>query len=215
MMIVLTLVFSNIFRFAVEYYPVYVLSGLIIWNFFSSSTSGSMQNIVLSGNLLNRIYVPKSVFAVSASGVGLVNLGLSLIPLFAIALILGITIGPQILVMPIAILLLWLFTLGLSFILQTAAVFFADMIPVYDVILMVWFYATPIIYPEEMIPAEWSWVYQLNPMYYYVRLFRDPLFKGTIPEAHIWVVAALFALVAFILGGLIFTSKSKEYAYRI
>ena len=215
MMTVLTIVFSNFFRFSIPYYPVYVLSGLVFWNFISGSTNMAMQTMALSGSLLNRIFVPKSVFAVTAVGTGLVNLFLSLIPLFAIALILHMKLTASLLVMPFSILLMAMFALGLGMILQTAAVYFADMIPVYEVILSILFYATPIIYPREMIPPELAWLFQLNPLYHLVRVFRAPLFEGVIPGSGIWAVAIFSSVVTFIIGGLIFTSKSHEYAYRI
>lgn len=214
-MIVLTLVFSQLFRWNVPYYPIYVLSGLIIWNFFSHTTSSAMGEMIWSGGLLNRIYVPKSVFAVSAVGTGLVNLGLSLIPLLLIAIVLGTKITPAILVLPLSILLLSIFSLGIGLILATAVVYFADMIPVYEVILTIWFYATPIIYPIEVVPPNLLWLFRLNPMLYLLQIFRDPLYKGIVPDWQVWAIAAGFAFTAFLTGGLIFTARSNEYAYRI
>jgi ABC-type polysaccharide/polyol phosphate export permease len=214
-MIVLTLVFSQIFRFKVEYYPVFVLSGLMAWNFFSHTTSAAMGEMVWSGGLLNRIYVPKSVFAVSAIGTGLVNLGLSLIPLLLITVILGVKLTPALLVLPFSVLLLSIFALGIGLFLATAAVFFADMIPVYEVILTIWFYATPIIYPVDILPEQLMWLFKLNPLLYLVQLFRDPIYLGVVPGWEVWAIATGFALTVFLTGGLVFTSKSNEYAYRI
>jgi ABC-type polysaccharide/polyol phosphate export permease len=65
------------------------------------------------------------------------------------------------------------------------------------------------------LPPPLIWLERLNPLYYMVTLFREPLFKGTVPTWDMWVAAALFAVVTFLLGGLIFTSKSNEYAYRL
>lgn len=214
-MIVLTLVFSQIFRWNVPYYPVYVLSGLIVWGFFSHTTSSAMGEMIYSGGLLNRIHVPKSVFAVSAIGTGLVNLALSLIPLLLIALVLGTKISFALLVLPFSIFLLALFALGIGLILATAAVYFADMIPVYEVILTIWMYATPIIYPIEIVPPNLLWLFRLNPMLYLLQIFRDPLYNGTVPGWDVWAIATGFAVAAFLAGGLLFTSKSNEYAYRI
>jgi len=214
MMTVLTIVFSSFFR-TVERYPAYVLSGIIVWNYLSSTTTASMQNMVLSGTLLSRIYVPKSVFAVSAAGAGLVNLGLSLIPLFIIALITGVKIKLTVLAMIPAVVLLVLFALGLSLLLQTAAIFFADMMPVYEVFLTLWYFITPVLYPVDMIPPKWLVFFKLNPMYHIVRVFRAPLFEGIIPEWETWTIAALSAVIMFVVGSVVFTSKSREYAYRV
>lgn len=214
-MVVLTLVFSSVFRFSVENYPVYVLSGLVLWSFFSSTTSAAMGEMIWSGSLLSRIYVPKSVFAVSAVGTGMVNLLFSLVPLFLISLVLGIRFQLAILVMPIAILLLTAFALGMGLLLATAAVYFADMLPVYEVVLTIWMYATPIIYPIDAVPAQFAWILKLNPLYYLLEIFRQPLFNGTIPHPNVWLIAASSAIIALVLGGWIFTTKSNEYAYRI
>jgi ABC-type polysaccharide/polyol phosphate export permease len=214
-MLVLTLVFSQLFRFSIQNYPVYVLSGLVMWIFFSSSTSAAMAEMLWSGSLLGRIYVPKSVFSVSAVGIGLVNLLLSLIPLFLIAIVLHVKITPAILVMPLSILLLATFALGVGLLLSTAVVYFADMLPMYDVILIIWMYTTPIIYNIEIIPERVQWLFKLNPLYYMIALFREPLYNGLIPPLSDWLISAGFALAALILGGIIFTSKSNEYAYRI
>lgn len=213
-MLVLTLVFSNIFRITIEYYPAYALSGLIVWNFFANTTSFSMQGLITSGGLLNRIYVPKSIFTVSAIGSELINLTLSLVPLFGIALAIGIRLRPAVFVMPAAVILLVVFSLGVGLILATAAVFFADIVPFYSVILTLWMYSTPIIYPPEIIPDQIAWIFKFNPMYYFVMLFRRPLYEGITPPLIEWIVGGFFALSAFVIGGLIFTSKSKEYAYR-
>jgi ABC-2 type transport system permease protein len=214
-MLVLTLVFSSVFRFSVENYPVYVLSGLVIWGFFSSTTSAAMGEMIWSGSLLSRIYVPKSVFAVSAIGTGLVNLLFSLVPLLVISLALGVRFRMAVLVLPLAILLLAAFALGVGLLLATTAVYFADMLPVYEVILTIWMYATPIIYPIEAVPSQFAWILKLNPLYYLVEVFRMPLFNGVIPDARVWLIAFGSAFVVLMLGGLIFTAKSSEYAYRI
>lgn len=214
-MVVLTVVFSQLFRFDIEYYPIYILSGLVVWNFFSSTTQASMGEMIWSGALINRIYMPKSAFPVSAVGTGLVNLGLSLIPLVIIALAIGINLNISIVVLPLATILLAMFTLGVGLILAVSAVYFADMLPVYDVILTIWMYATPIIYPVEIIPSNWQWLFRLNPIYQMILLFRAPLYEGTFPDVQTWVIATLYATAALILGGLLFTSKTNEYAYRI
>jgi len=174
-----------------------------------------MGEMVWSGDLLKRIYVPKSVFVVSAVGTGLVNIGLSLIPLLGIALVLGVRIKLSILVWPLTIFLLSLFSLGVGLLLSTVSVYFADMLPIYDVILTIWLYATPIIYPIEIIPEHWLWFFKLNPLYYLVEAFRLPLLDGVVPGQNIWIPTLIFSLVSVVVGGLIFTSRSRDYAYHI
>jgi ABC-type polysaccharide/polyol phosphate export permease len=214
-MVVLTIVFSSLFRFQIEHFPIYILSGQVVWIFFSSVTSGAMGEIVWSGDLLKRIYVPKSVFVMSAVGTALVNISLSLIPLLAISLVVGVRLTFALLIWPVSILLLSIFSMGVGFLLSTISVYFADMLPVYDVILTIWLYATPIIYPLEIVPEKWLWFFRLNPLYYLVEAFRLPLLYGIVPTRGIWIPAILSSLLILILGGWIFTSKAREYVYHI
>ena len=213
-MIVITLVFSQVFRFDIENFPVYFLCGQMTWNFFATSTSMAMGDMVWSGGLLNRIYIPKSVFAVSAVGAGLVNLLITLVPLLIIALVLSAKLSWALLTWPLTIFLMALFSLGVGLILATAAVYFADMLPVYDVVLTIWMYGTPIFYPIEIVPQHWRWLFKLNPMYHYVNAFRLPLLNQEVPSWDTWLPAIGFALVSIIVGWLLFTAKSNEYAYR-
>ncbi len=214
-MIVLTVVFSQLFRIQIENFPVYVLCGQLMWNFFSATTSGAMGEMIWSSELIKRIYIPKSVFAVAAIGTGLVNFFFSLLPLLIIALVLDVSLSPAMFSWLLIIPLLAIFSLGLGLLLSTATVYFADMLPVYNVLLTIWLYATPIIYPLEIVPPQWQWIFRINPVYYFVEAFREPLLQGSIPGWGIWLPAIGFALVTFLVGGLVFTARSSEYAYRL
>ena len=214
-MIVLSIVFSTIFKFSIENYPIYILCGLTAWNFFSSATNEGMGDMLWSGNMLTRIYMPKSSFAVSALGVAWVNMVIALIPLFVIAVIMGVDIQATILVIPIAIVILMIFALGIALLLSTAVVYFADILPIYGVLLSIWFYATPIIYPVEIIPENLTWIYLYNPMFYLVEIFRAPIFEGIIPDISTWLLASGISMLTLLVGSLVFTSKSHEYGYRI
>ncbi len=213
-MIVLTLVFSALFRFQIEHYPVYILSGLLVWNFFSSSTSLAMGEMLWSGDLLKRIYLPKGIFVISTIGSGLVNMGLSLVPLILIMLVTKAPITPALIILPLSILILSFFAMGVGFFLSTAVIYFQDIMPIYEVILMIGMYASPIIYPIEIIPEKWIWVMHLNPIYYFLQCFRDPIFMGQFPSLKTLVISALIAVGTLLLGWFVFTQKVNEYAYR-
>lgn len=214
-MIVLTVVFSQVFRFTTENYPVYVLSGIMAWNFFSGTTTAAMGEMVWGGGLLNRIFVPKAVFAVAALGTSYVNLGLSLIPLFVIALFLGVSFHLSLFAMIPAVVLMGMFSLGVGLLLSTAVVYFADMVPVYGVLLTMWMYLTPIIYPLDILPPVAIPFFKLNPMYVMVEAFRQPLMNGVVPGWDIWGLAIIYAVVSLVVGGFVFASRSNEYVYRI
>ena len=214
MMIVMSIVFSQLFK-SIESYPAYVLSGLIAWTFFSQSTNASMSGIVWGGNLIQRIYVPRTSFAISAVLTALVNLLLSIVPLLLVMLVTRTPIHLSILFLPVSMLFLAAFALGVGLILSTLAVYFPDVTEMYQIVLIAWMYLTPVIYPETIIPARFITLFRLNPMYHLIRLFRLPIYDGRIPTLEEILPAAIFSLIILVIGWFFFTSKSDEFAYRI
>lgn len=214
MMIVLSVVFSRLFT-SVQSYPAYVLSGLIAWTFFSQSTNAAMSGLIWGGSLIQRIYIPRTAFGISAIGTALVNLLISIVPLLAVMLITRVTIHPSFAFLLISILLLACFALGVGLILSTMAVYFPDVAEMYQIILLAWMYLTPVIYPENILPPNMHLVFVLNPMYYLIRLFRLPLIDGRIPTVDEILPAAICGIGILIIGWIFFTSKSDEFAYRI
>lgn len=214
-MTVLSIAFSSLFKSSLERYPVYILSGLIFWNFFSQSITASMSGMVWGGSLLKRIYVPRTIFSAAAIGSGLVNLGLGFIPLVLIMAALGHPFSPALLFLPVAILLLAVFTLGIALVMTTLAVFFVDVVDIFQVLLAAWFYLTPVMYPAEILPPGSNWLLAANPVYHLLVLFRDPIYLGQWPAAvHIWA-ALLAAAVALAAGWALFTWKADGFAYRL
>ncbi len=215
MMIILSIVFSQLFH-AVPGYPAYIFSGLVAWNFFSQGTSAAMVQMVWGSSLLQRIYLPRTSFVVSAIGTALVNLVLSLLPLIVVVLISGLPIRPTFLFLPIPIILLTAFTLGIGLLFSAWAIYFPDVSEMYTVALTAWLYLTPIIYPEEIIPAAYRfWVLHLNPMYYLIKVFRQPVYDGVLPQASLLGEAALISGLTLLAGWIIFSSKADEFTYHL
>jgi ABC-type polysaccharide/polyol phosphate export permease len=213
MMIILTLVFSNLFH-TVQGYPAYLLSGLLAWTFFSQTTSAIITQIAWGGSLLRQIYVPRTVFAVSAIGTGLVNLILSLLPLFLIMSLLGLPFRWSLLLLPVSILLLAAFSLGLGLIISTIAVRFPDVSEMYTIVLTAWMYLTPIIYPENIIPETYRfWFFHLNPMHHIIKIFRIPLFEGVLPDVPTLAAAAAVSLLTLVFGWLFFSRRADRFVY--
>ena len=214
-MTVLTLVFSQLFRAPAREYALYVLSGLVMWNFFAQSTMAAMSDLLWGGGLITRVFLPKSVFALAALGTGLVNLLLALVAYAVIALVLGVPPTWSWLLLPIPILAVGLFALGIALALSAAAVYFADVMPTYEVLLTAWLYLTPVIYPIGLLPESVQAWLQWNPMFWYVQAFRAVLYEGRLPDGGTLAVAFGAGLAALALGWWIFTLKSREYAYRV
>ena len=215
MMIILSLVFSTLFH-GIKGHTAYILSGLIAWTFFSQTTSAMITQIVWGGALLQKIYVPRTSFAVSATGTGLVNLGISFIPLVLVVLLSGLSLTWNILFAPISMLLLGAFALGVGLIVSTMSIYFPDVAEMYNIVLMAWMYLTPIIYPETLIPESYrSWIFGLNPMYYFIKIFRMPVFEGVLPDTLTLSIAIVISISTLIIGWSFFSRKADDFAYHI
>lgn len=215
-MLILTVVFSKAFGAIQPGYAAYVLSGLIAWNFFSQSTNAATVHLVWGGSLLRRIYIPRTSFAVSATGTGLVNIILAIIPLLIVMFITGVKVRPTFLLFPIPILFLAMFALGMGLLISALAVFFADVAEMYQIALLAWMYLSPVIYPETILPDAYRvWIVRLNPMYHLINFFRAPIYEGRVPSLNEFLISGFIALATLVIGWLVFTGKSDEYAYRV
>jgi ABC-type polysaccharide/polyol phosphate export permease len=217
MMLVWTIAFSQFFRSAnLPSYPSFVLNGLLAWTFFSQTTTASMINLVWGGGLLNRIYIPRTSFAIAAMGTGLVNIGLSMVPLIIVMLVTGLPLHWSLFFVPISVLILAGFALGVGLLLSTLAVYFPDIAEMYQIVLTAWMFLTPVMYPETILPAAYrSYITMLNPMYHMVKLFRIPVYYGRLPTLMELLVPLLISIIVLTIGWLVFTKKSDEFAYRI
>ena len=215
MMVILSLVFSTLFH-SIKGYPAYILSGLIAWTFFSQTTSAMISQIVWGGSLLKQIYLPRTSFSVSAVGTGLVNLAFSFVPLVFMMLLFGLPLHWSILFIPVSMLLLAAFALGVGLIISTMAIYFPDVSEMYTVLLLAWMYLTPIIYPENIIPEAYRfWLFNLNPMYHLVKVFRMPLFEGTLPDTFTLITAATISILTLLIGWFFYSNKADEFAYHL
>ncbi len=213
MMLVITIAFSQLFG-RVEGYPVYLLSGLIAWNFFSQTTTAAIHQIVWGGALMRRIYIPHTAFSISSVGTGMVNLILSLIPLLLIMLIAQRPITWAFLFVPIPLMLLTAFALGVGLMLSTMAIHFPDIKEMYLIIVQAWMYLTPVMYPADIIPITYrDWLLYLNPMYYLINIFRAPIYDGSLPSLNILIVGIAVSVLTLLVGWSYFSSQMDNFAY--
>jgi ABC-2 type transport system permease protein len=212
---VLSFAFSHVFRLSVRSYPVYVLTGLICWNFFSQATTHAMNTMVWGSGLLKRVYLPRAIFTVASIANGTLNLALALIPLAAIMVVLRHPVSPALLFVPVAVVLLMLFALGIALLVSAFAALWVDVVEMYGVILQMWFFLTPVMYPEAILPPGFRRLLELNPMVHLLRLFRDPVYSGTVPSAAAIALGAAIALVTAAAGWMVFSARSEELALRV
>lgn len=200
MMLVLNVVFSGIFRVSTKDYTAYLISGIILWSFFSQSTSTSLISFMGNSNLIKKIYLPKAIFPLSVILSAMIHFSFSLMPLFAIFLITGTRISPHIYLLPVILILVFIFSYGVSLIISTLTVFFHDTKYIYDVLLMAWMYSTPIFYPESIIPERFRFILQVNPFYYFLNLFRSSLYTDIRFDPQKLFYGLFFSVLAFSAG---------------
>nr|XP_061805998.1 O-antigen export system permease protein RfbA-like [Nerophis lumbriciformis] len=221
-MLVLQMVFAHIFQVRmpdgakIRNFPVYALSGILFWNFFSQSIITSMNSLKGNAYLLQKLPVPTGVFPVTAVISGVVNLVLALVPLAGILLYTGHPIGPSVFFLPVAILIITAFTLGMGFLLSPLAVFFSDVIELVMVVLTLAFYLTPVFYPKEMLAdTKFYWVVFYSPIRSILEVFRDPIYLNKIPPVSHLSLATALALLALVIGGIVFHRSSHRIPFYV
>ncbi len=160
---------------------------------------------------MKRVRVPKSIFAISTTISGLINLCLAYIPLFIIMIVRGAPIRPSVLFLPVSFLVIGMFTLGVSLLLSALAVYFEDVPQMYQVATIALMYLTPIIYPISIVPDRWLWVIRVNPLTQLFKLARDPVYHGVLPSVHVVGASLAVSAVALVAGWVVFNRLSRGF----
>lgn len=211
MMIVLTAVFSSVFRFNIENFPVYLILGQTLFSFMSDSTSAALSSIIDAAPLIKKIRIKKAIFPLEKVTFSLVNFGFSFIAVLAVMAFFKIAPTLNLLLLPIVILCVFTFSLGLGFMLAALSVFFRDIMHLWSVFLTAWTYFTPLFYPVEILP-EWAAPFmKFNPMYHYVAFMRDICMYGTHPSLSKIMLCIVMSIVFLIIGYLIFHKLQKKF----
>lgn len=206
MMCVYVLVFGRIFpTMRGENYPVYLLSGLLLWNFFSISLMNSSYSLISNAPLIKKIYFPREVFPFANVLSNLINFMLSLIPFFIIlALFHRQAFSFPMLLLPYAIALITLMILGIAFFFSMLTLYFRDFIQIIENLLLAWFFLSPVIYKEEMIlgkcSAKLALLYKMNPLYPILNIFHCIFYEGTFPSLKILGIATAISVGFFAAG---------------
>ncbi len=214
-MLVLTLVFATIMQFSVKHYAIFLLSVLLPWTFFSQSMSYAVDAIVGNGELIKKVAVPKLVFPVAAVISNIINLLLSLIPLAILVPLMRHPFYWTWLYLPVPMLALIIFTLGVTFFFATANVYYRDFAHIIQVVLSAWFYFTPIIYGLDMIPAKRQWLFRLNPMLYVINGFRLAVYNGMLPRWQSVAMSFLCAFLALFVGFGLFRKYQDQFVFYV
>jgi ABC-type polysaccharide/polyol phosphate export permease len=215
LMVILAFVFSHVLKLQVEHFEVYLLSALILWTFFSQATSWSTACFLSYAPIIKRVYLPRSIFVLATVLSGVVNLVIELVPLAIIMAVVGHSFSPALVFLPVPILFTTLFALGVSLALAPLSLMFADIVPIYQVVLSACFYVTPIIYPLTALPEAYRRILVLNPMTHLVEAFRTPIYQGAIPSRNVLITSAVSGVGTLLIGSAIFRRYSDRIAYYV
>lgn len=211
MMLLMNLIFSNIFSQSIDNFFLYLICGQTLFTFFSESTSMAMTSILESAPLIKKIYVPKFIFPVSRVFSSFVTMGFSLVAILIVMLFTKAPIYWTIFLIVFPVFFLLVFCCGVSMILSGLAVRFRDVMHLWRVVSLGWMYATPIFYSAEALPPDIFRIISLNPLYHYITVFRSLVMYGSIPGFDSWAACVGSALLAFVMGLLVFNKLQKKF----
>lgn len=210
-MMVMTLLFSRLFRNDIQNFAVYYFTGYILYSFCNESTVAALRSIVDNQNLIKKVYIPQYLFPLSKIASSLMNLLFSFIAMIIVMLFTGAKIYPTILFSIIVIAFLSLFCLGLGMILCTMFVFFRDIGHFYGIIMLLWMYLTPIFYPVSLLRETAPILLWCNPLHCYISMFRSLIMEGRLPLLENCLVGSVIAVIILLFGVYIFETQKKKF----
>lgn len=214
-MLVQYVVFSTIFKANIDNYPVYLLTGIILFNFFSEAVGQGLSSIVSNAQLITKVYVPKYIYPVTKVASTSINLFISIIPLLLVVLLTGVKVTKSIFLLPFVLGCLLLFCVGMVLLLSSAMVFFRDTQYLWGIFSMIWMYATPLFYPENIIPDHFKFIQTFNPMYHMIKFARILFIEGVSPSPMTYFACLVSAIVPCVVGAIVFKKTQNKFVLYI
>jgi ABC-type polysaccharide/polyol phosphate export permease len=213
-MLILSFVFSKILRVPSEDvpYPLFVFVGLVPWIFFSGALGSATESVTGAASLVTKVYFPREILPTAAVSTKLVDLGFGLLILAGLMIYYGEPPGATALWFPVIFATQFIFTMGLSLPLAAMNLFFHDVRFLVGVVLNLWFYLTPVLYPVDIIPEEYRWIFDINPMAIFVHAYRRVLLHGDAPDVDRMFVGVVISVIFFILGYYAFKKMEPGFA---
>ena len=211
MMTIMTIVFSNMFRFDIPNYPVYLLAGQLLFSFFAESTNMAMGSIIGGAALIKKVYLPKYIFPLSRVLSCFTTMLCSLLALFIVMIVTGVNFSRTIVLLPVLLVYTLMFCIGMGLILSVLIVFFRDTQHFYGVFLTGFNYLTPIFYPASLLPEWLKNLLILNPLYNLINFFRKIVIYGQWPTFQEHCLCMGFAVLTLSFGAYVFKNKQNEF----
>lgn len=212
-LIVFTFVFSVIVRFPTGDipYPIFLYAGLLPWTLFQGSVSTATQTLVENGPLLRKVIFPRQFLPYSVILAKLIDFCISFLLLIGLMVIYGVVPSWKVVFVPLLLLLQIMFTTGISLVLSACNLLYRDVQYLVNLLLMLWMYLTPIVYPFSLVPERYQWLYLLNPMVGIIEGYRSLLFATPFPASWVaWSVGS--TLLIYIAGRGIFHRLERVFA---
>lgn len=210
-MLVQYVVFSTIFKSDIPHYPAYLLIGIVMFNFFNEACAMSLTSIVGNTTLITKVYMPKYIYPLTRVMSSVINLAISLIPMLLVTLVTGVHLHKSALLALYFFCCLIIFCLGLGLVLSTSMVFFRDTQFLWGVVSMMWVYATPIFYPETILPENLRFILLVNPMYHFLKYSRVCILNGISPEPRAYALCFVLAVGMLAVGALVFRKEQDRF----
>jgi lipopolysaccharide transport system permease protein len=217
MLLVYTIAFKFIMRQNIKNFTVFLLCGLLPWNFFVASVMGSTNSIVGNANLIKKVYFPREIIPLSIIFSNFINFVITLVILFGAVLFTGLRLGLPLIVLPIVLLLLLGISIGLSLILSAFNVLYRDISHLVEVLFNLWMYLTPIVYPLTYLNGHKiaKKLIMLNPMTLVVECIRSVLYTNTFPYYLYIVILIVLDIVLIFIGCIVFRKVEVVFAEEI
>ncbi len=216
-MSVMSLVFSNVFKFSTPgvSYITYLMIGLTFFNYYSEASNLAMSSVVANFSLINKVYMPKYIFPLSKCLFVGINFLLTLIPLYLVIILTGTGLNWWHLLLPFAFICLFLFTVGMGLILATVSVFLRDMFYIYGIVITLWMYLTPVMYDITVLPSYLQQIMFFNPLYQYINFARTIILYHSAPSAIQFAACLGSALIVLIVGIVVFKKNQNKFIYYV
>lgn len=224
MMTVMAIVFSHMFRFSVEgiNYLVYLMTGIIMWQYFSEASNSAMTSVVENFALISKVYIPKYIFPVAKCLFVGINFLLTLIPWIGIIILTKFGLGTYpasinlyYLLLPYIFFCFLVFAIGIGLFLSCVSVFLRDVFYIYGIILTIWNYFTPVFYSIEILPETLQKLFVYNPIYQYITAVRNIVLYGKFPGFTSLGIITLISIVTLGIGSIVFKKNQDKFIYYI
>lgn len=213
-MLILSFVFSKVLKFTNIGipFPLFLYAGLLPWTLFSSSLSSGISSLESNASLIKQIYFPREILILSTLLAKVFDFLLAFSIFFIMMIYYQIPFSLYILLILPILLIQFIFTYGLSLLLSAANLFYRDVQYLFGLLITMWFYLTPVIYPTEIFPQAWRWIFMINPMAVFINAYREVLFNATLPKFSSLGIGLTISLILLLVSYIFFKKLEKTFA---